>query len=582
MIKVKKNKQNTQKKVAVESSTMLFRKFLIAVVILYTAVLFYPVFNHEFTNWDDLQYITQNELIRDLSFDGIIKIFSTPVIGMFNPLPFLVYAIGFKLWGINPEMFHMINLLFHLIGCYVIYRFILSLTQRFETALIVTVLFAIHPMHVGVVAWASQTKTSMYTIFYLIGLIQYIRYIREDNKIKYLYYAGIFFILSLLSKPTAVSFAPMLFVIDYYFSRKIDKKLILEKIPFFMLSLLFGIITIFTHKAAGDNIFEVEHHYSFINSILVANYSLTFYLEKLFLPINLSSIYPYPENSAFLPLKYYLCLLIIPLIIFIIYRAGKLKKDIVFGVLFFIITISMVLRIIPTGHYAFANRYSYLSYTGLFFIIAQAGLYWYDNRKSYPLVFQRYWIFLVVCLVMLSSWRTVRRVKVWKDSITLFDDVIKKHPKFAIAYFQRGYSKADNGQFHDAIDDMSKAIELKPNYVDAYLNRGIFRYEIKDYDGALSDYNKVITLDPGNTTVYSNKGNLLIALKKFDLALNDLNKAVLLDPNYNLAYFNRGIVKINLSDTSGALADWKQASALGFEKANEYIGYYSQFFNPNK
>src|SRR5205823_708637 len=124
------------------------------------------------------------------------------------------------------------------------FLFIYELTKRYETAAIVALLFAIHPMHVSIATWVSELKTSMYTIFYFLALVQYIKYVRNNQRVKYLIYTALFFLFSLLSKPSAVTLAPMLLLLDYYLSRKFDKKVFLEKIPFFTIALFFGVLTL--------------------------------------------------------------------------------------------------------------------------------------------------------------------------------------------------------------------------------------------------------------------------------------------------------------------------------------------------
>ena len=511
----------------------------LAFVIILTIVLFLDSLNHNFVIWDDPEYVVNNHLIKTHSFEGLQKIFSTSIIGMYNPLPFLIYSLIHRFFGLDPQVFHFFNLVFHIIATILAYRFTFTLTKRHETASIVALLFAIHPMHVSVVAWVSQTKTSLCVIFYFSALINYISYVRDNYRIKYLVYVALFFVLAVISKPSAVTIAPMLFLLDYYLSRDLNKKIFIEKIPFFTIALFFGILTLLTHT--GDSIFEVDHNYSFINNLLIANYSIVFYINKLIVPLNLSAIYPYPENSTFLPLKYYLSIPVIPTLLFLIYKSGKFRKEIIFGLLFFIIAISVLIRIVPSGFFRAANRYTYLSYTGLFFIIAQYITYVIDNRFSYASKIRTPVIAFLFILIVFYSYRTTIRVDTWGNTIVLFDDVIQKNPRVPVAYNNRGFAKMLSGDTAGALADYEEALAIDPTFVDAYLNRGGLHLNVGNVDSALEDYSKAIEINP----------------------------------DCGPAFFNRGLIKISQEDIPGAMEDLIKADYLGVKQAQEKIQYLS-------
>jgi tetratricopeptide (TPR) repeat protein len=436
-------------------------------------------------------------------------------------------------------------------------------------------------MHISVVTWISQTKTSIFLIFYFLALGKYLKYINSGFKIKYLIYAGLLMILSALSKPTAVTLAPILLLLDYYLSRKFDKRLIIEKIPFFAIAIFFGILTLLTHSQAEDSIFDVNQDYSLINNILVSNYSIVFYINKLFFPFNLCTIYPYPENTNFLPLRYYLSLPIIPIILFLIYKAGNFRKEMIFGILFFVIAISVLIRIIPSGFFRAANRYTYLSYTGLFLIIGQYIVYVIDNKFSYSRKIKGSLIALFCLYIVMLSVLTFQRIDVWQNSITLFDDIIRKKPKLVIAYNNRAIAKKDIGDYEGAIADFSKSIEIDPKYAPAFNNRGEIKRLLKDDKAALNDYNEAIRLNPKYVEAYNNRGIVLYNQGKLSEAMVDYNTAISLNSKNGATYNNRAIVKFIQKDTLGALEDWKKAKELGIAEANKPIELFNSAFTAN-
>ncbi len=572
-----KNNKYNKKKVAVaqietkQRSEKLRNNTILGFILALTFFLFIKVQNFQFVNWDDNSYIQSNMMIRDFSLAGLAKIFSTPVIGMYNPLAFLVYTFIYKFWGMNSGAFHMFNLFFHLVATIAAFRFILELTRRYEAAAIVALFFAVHPMHVSIVTWVSELKTSLYCIFYFYAMVSYIRYVRNDYRVRNLLYTGLLFVLALLSKPSAVTLPPMLFLLDYYLSRKMDKRLFLEKIPFFALSLFFGILTILTHVEAEDSIFEANHNYSLINNILVSNYSIVFYINKLFAPLELCTIYPYPANTEFLPFKYYFSILVIPFLCWLVYKAGKFRKEMIFGLLYFLIAISVLLRIVPSGFFRASNVYSYMSYTGLFFIVAQFFVYVVDNRFSFSNKIKTYVITLVVVLAAFYTWRATIRIAVWENSITLFNDIILKKPTLALAWNNRALSKLDLGDVAGAVADLNKSIELDPNYAVARNNRAKIFVDFKEYDAALNDLTIALKLDTDYAEAFINRGNVNFYQQKMDQALADYNMAIKCNPDIEVVYKNRSKIEVERKEYDKALADLNKAISLNPDYVDAYI-----------
>lgn len=523
------------------NDTLMIRdKMIIGVILMFTLFLFARVIRFEFTNWDDNDYVSDNPLITNLSLKGLIKIFTTPVIGMYNPLTFLVYTLEYALFGLDPKMFHLFNLLFHLAGVAVLYKFIYKLSGRYETAAIVALLFAVHPMHVSVVAWVSQTKTSLMFIFYILSLNAYLNYLKDPAKRKYLFYVAGYFILAALSKPDAVTLSPVLLLIDYYKGRKEGWNMLKEKIPFFAISLVFGLLTFYTHYITKDEIFHVKVHYTPFNQLLVTNYSVVFYINKLLVPLQLTGINPYPIADPDLPLKYYLSLGVLPLVGLFVYKAGKFRKEVIFGLLFFFISISVLIKFVPSGFFKVANRYSYLSYTGLFYIIGQGYVYLMDHKlKKSPDLKVMVKILLVI-YVLFISYRVTIRVKTWENNISFYNDVIKKNPNVPVAYKNRGNAKVQLG----------------------------------DLEGAIKDYQTAFNLDTTDAGILNNLGTIKAKSGFIDEGLADINRAMKMDPELSLTYNNRAIIEYWKHDTLHAMQDWKKAASMGNPQAIQSIKFH--------
>jgi len=220
----------------------------LAFILIATLISLYPNLNNEFVNWDDIIYVMNNDLIRSFSFDNFWKIFSSFYMGNYHPLPLLSFAFDYSIFEMDPFGYHLHNLILHLVNVGLVYFFAWHiLNKQTIPSLVIALLFGIHPMHVESVAWISERKDLLYTTWYLLGLIAYVFYIKTSQR-KYILWTLIAFLLSLLSKAQAVTFPLILLLLDYFYSRKFTRLVILEKAPFFALALVFGLIAIYAQK----------------------------------------------------------------------------------------------------------------------------------------------------------------------------------------------------------------------------------------------------------------------------------------------------------------------------------------------
>ncbi len=195
--------------------------FPVAIAVI-TWVVFQNCTNAQFTNWDDPGYITNNPIIRDCSWESIKTIFSTASMGNYHPLTILSYAVEYGFAGLQPRIYHTDNLVLHILVTLLVYRFVMLLTHRTAAAVVTSLLFALHPMHVEPVVWVADRKDLLYTLFFMGSCIAYIYYTRADGISRLIYYLCVFllFICSILSKPVAITLPVVLFLIDYFEQRK--------------------------------------------------------------------------------------------------------------------------------------------------------------------------------------------------------------------------------------------------------------------------------------------------------------------------------------------------------------------------
>ncbi|MBF0558526.1 MAG: tetratricopeptide repeat protein [Nitrospirae bacterium] len=483
---------------------------------------------------------------------------------MYGPLVSLSYAVDYGIAGLNPWMYHLTNLFLHLVNIVLVFFLIRSFTGRIEIAAITALLFAMHPLNVASVTPISVRNTLLYSVFYLSAYLCYLNYLKSGLRVRYLIAAFVLFALSLLSKSAAVVMPLLMVLTDWYFKRKYDWPTLREKVPFLLLSLIFGIVTIVSRT---DAVHFGRHHYIFntLERILLVSYSIGFYIFKLFLPVNLHAFYEYPnKNAGYFPEVFYLSPFFILLILYALFIAKKYKRELLFCSLFFFIHIFLVVNIIPSGGTEMVcDRYAYIPGLGLFTMVG--GAYALTTEGAYRLggrIKMVSTILLIICAGALSV-ISYQRNGIWKDNLTLMSDIIRSDPNNIVAYTHPGISKAKLKDYTEAIMEYNKAIEVDPNNAIAYSNRGIVKAKLKDYTGAILDYNKAIEVDPNNAIAYSNRGFVKARLNNYTGAIVDYNKAIEVNPSYATAYFGRGIAREKSGNKYGACADMRKSFELG-------------------
>jgi protein O-mannosyl-transferase len=599
-----------QKNTALQSQlSKNFFLFSFLLLIILPSFIYWHSLNNKLTRWDDNVYVTINPDIKTLHADSIgytfKKTFSSYVVGNYHPLTMLSFCLDYKHHQLNPFTYHSTSLMIHILNGLLVFIFIWLLTRQQLVAFITALLFAIHPMHVESVAWVSERKDVLYAFFYLGTLCIYILYLKKEKQ-NVLFYALSFFlfVLAVLSKAMAVSIPIAFFAIDFFRGRPLTKKTILEKLPFFIVSFVFGYIAIEAQKSVNA-ITEITS-FNFFERLLFTSYGIVMYLWKMVVPLNLSSyyIYPYKVNGAFPPFVYVTPVLI-ALLLFMIYRSLKFGKDIVWGSLFFLITIALVLQILPVGGAIISDRYTYLPYIGLFFIVARFVNNLVENKHEKLSALKIPSLFIVSFFVIWFCYLSFERSKVWHDDFSLWNDAIENKDAASIAYKNRADAYVEKKRYNEAIadyemalvksnftykdgyfgkgytyyvlNDYKKAIEnfdqylkLNNNYINAYVYRGLSYFGLKQYNKAIEDISKALQMDPRAASSFYTRGLSYYYLGKYQEALKDYDEAIKLDPKYADAYSNRGLTYFQFKDYNKAISDYDMAIQYHPQVANAY------------
>jgi len=542
-------------------------------ILILAAIVFSNTLDNDFImGWDDEEQVVNNQDIKELSWDNTKTIFKIFYVGMYQPLTTLTYALNYKISGMDAKVFHATNLFLHLINIVLVFLLFYRLTARADIPLIISALFAVHPMNVESIAWVSTRSNLLYALFYLLSLIAYLRFLKS-KKVLFIGLTLLFFIFSLLSKASALSLPFVLILFDLYQSRKFDLRNIIEKILFISISLIAFYIA-YQARLEVSHIGSLSDTFGIFDRMILIAYSFVFYLFQLFLPIQLSPIHYYPVISipgpnAGLGISYYLASMVFLIIlVYAIYLLriaivkNNFKNSILFGLGFFVLSILPTIHFIPIGLQIVAERYAYIPYLGLFFIIAVYLTKFYHSEKAKKIAKYLYPVFGMI--ILWFSFLSKAQISKWKNCDTLMSDVIQQNPKAWHAYLVRGDGFYLNNEYDKALSDYGKALSINPNYFSIYVNRADVYAKRKEYQKALSDLNMAIKLeaDKGLVQTYFNRGLVLFNLKNYPAAIEDFNTALKIDSNYPLAYLYRGISKGIINQMADAEHDLEKAIQL--------------------
>lgn len=542
-----------------------FRKtpiLLASLAALITFLVYLPALKNGFVNWDDDIYL--NEIVSLGTGSGFLKSFTdVPPHSYWHPVTLISYLVDYALWGQAPWGYHLVNIIFHASNTFLVFVLTLSLFRHSASRLsefsaltaasVASLLFALHPLHVESVAWVAERKDMLYAFFFILSILAYLEYAAAASRRRWPLYAAslIFFILSLMSKPMAVTLPFVLIIMDVYpleRTRGVNpKKLILEKVPFFIMSGLSIAMTVFLQKGTIPR----QGFFPLPIRVVTALRSFIFYLYKMLLPFDLAPYYPYPEKISLFSLEYAgSALFFIAISLFCIFT---LKKAKIFSAawLFYIITLIPVIGLVQVGGQEAADRYTYFSSLGPFLLagVASGLLVQRGGRGAFVL------LSLCGAIAFFLAYMTISQIGVWKDSVTMWSYEIRflekapeisgddtdgysrdSVPRAAVAYYSRAMAYNQLGNYDLAIKDLNKVVSLGPKFSRAYLNRGV-------------DYGKV--------------GNL-------EMAAADFKKAIELNPEYAPAYLNLGMIYSRAGDNAKAAVFLKKASDLGLKEPDGY------------
>jgi protein O-mannosyl-transferase len=432
----------------------------------------------KFVEWDDTTHITRNAAIRSLSFENLRAMFTKPIAKLYCPLTWLSYAVDYQIWNQNPFGYHLTNLLLHLANTLLVLILVrMLLRNRWEhatmTALLTAAIFGIHPLRVESVAWVTERKDVLFAFFYLCALIAYCRWLDTHKWRTYWACFGLF-VASALSKSTAVTLPLVLLLLDHFLARR---KAWAEKLPFFAVSLIVTAITFLSQAGGhGETVAGPEVIPLWARTGLVGYCSL-FYIRKFFWPLHLSAVYPIFDEmnwGVLINLEYIAVFVLITLLAVAVRRRWPALLP---SWLFYIITLSPTIGLVPVGIHIVADRFSYLPLIGLALPISMAAAW---ALASAPNTVTRLALGGVIAVIMATLvWLTDERGAVWYNTETLFLNALQENPNCLPAEVNLTYWYTSVKDTDDAIKHGLRAVAIAPqgiigrkNLAYAYINAG--------------------------------------------------------------------------------------------------------------
>lgn len=538
---------------------------------------YWQVQNNGFVNLDDGKYVTENRHVRDgLTRDGFVWAFTTTHANFWHPLTWLSHMLDCQLYGLNPGAHHVTNLLLHIANSLLLFLVFQRMTGAPWPSAVVAALFALHPLHVESVAWASERKDVLSTFFWILTIGAYVRYIERPGLNRYLLVI-LFFALGLMAKPMLVTLPFVLLLLDYWpfgrlqlkssannthiqvqeltdtnYHSKRFVRLFMEKVPLLVLAAASSIVAFLAQQHGGATkslaLFALE------NRVANALLSYVIYIGKTIWPQNLAVFYPHPGSSIPTWQVGLAGLLLVSISLWVI-RAAKAHPYLSVGWLWYLGTLVPVIGLIQVGDHAMADRYTYVPLIGLFIMLSW-GLPPIADRWLHRKIVLATITATFLSILMVCSWFQVRH---WQNSITLFEHALRVTRNNPLAHTDLGVALATRGKLEEAIWHYSEALRIQPNYLEARVNLGSALVEQGTLDEAINHYLHALRIKPDFAGAHYNLGNALARHGKLDKAIKHYLEALRIKPDDAETHNNLGIALATQQRTAEGVAHFREA-----------------------
>ncbi|MFA5162795.1 MAG: tetratricopeptide repeat protein [Elusimicrobiales bacterium] len=480
---------------------------------------FLPVLSNNFLNWDDPVYLTNNPVIRSLSLQNICGIFTEFHAGLYKPLVLLSFALEYHFFGLNPIVYHSVNLIFHIANALLVYWLMVLLTEKRFLAFAAALLFAVHPLRVESVAWIAERKDMLAAFFALLALHSHLA-LRRCGNYGYMVLSFGLLVLSMLSNAKAVMLPFIMIGMDVYTGAATLRKSVRDCLPSFIVVAFFAGLNYFALRttdtlAAPSKIISA-------NMPFVAAYGFLIYVGKTLLPLSLRALYPNPKGyPETLPICYLLAPVAVVVIVWLFLKFTREDRMARFGGAFFVIYLFPFLQWLPVQPGVAMEHLTYFPSIGLSLAVARFFERIINRRVAIA-------VFAIVIIILCAL--TWQRTKIWKDNYVFWTEWLSKDTDSNVAYSNRGLAYYRDGDMDSAISDYTKALELVPRASD-YEARGCAYIKVKQFKLAISDFTEAIRFKPDFDEAYSNRAIAYGNISCHEEAFADSSKALEINPS---------------------------------------------------
>jgi len=524
---------------------------VLAATLVVTLLVYIRFLSFGHISWDDPEMVFKNKAVREFDLHAF---FTQHYVGNYIPLTMLAHSLIWQLFGSSDWAHHLLNILLHLANGILVYSIGRRLLKQELIALSGAVIFLLHPLQAESVGWIGELKNVLSATFYLAGMLSYVRFTEKQNRKDYAL-AFLFFVLGCLSKSSVVVLPLSLLCVDVIRNREIRASFITNKIPFLILSLVFGYINIQTQSA--DLFINHSHEFPFYQRVALAGFALIKYLLLFLLPFNLSVIYPYPALKPTVLITGMIVLLLLIAALFILMRRKKYTS--IALICFILFNLILVLQLLPFGEVLYADRYLYIPVIGLAWIL---GLILSKLKLPQLAVSAG----LIVVLAVL----TFVGISRWKNAITLYEDILKKYPDLFIALNSAGVESMMLNEDGKALSYLNRAVEVAPRNYKGYYNRGLLYLKDQKPEQAIKSFNETIDLYPYNKA-YVGRASAYQMLGDLSKAMNDANKVLSTEPDNANAHFILGNCYNDMNRLSEAMREYNTCIELNTEDPDYYF-----------
>lgn len=557
-------------------SEFLISLFLIVIIL----AAYWQLPTHDFLVFDDNKYITNNSHVHDgITWKNLAWAFSSTDFGYWHPLTWLSHMLAFQLFGLKFGMHHLTNLFLHIANTLLLFFVLKRMTGALWQSAFVAAMFALHPLNVESVAWASERKNVLSAFFWMLTMWAYVCYAERPTFLRYLL-IFLVFALGLMAKPVLITLPFVLLLLDYWplrrfnsagsgrgdthtsknsgFQRSLALRLVLEKIPFLSLSAVCIYLSSLSIQRFGIAVSTawVPMKLRIANALV----SYVSYIKKMVWPHNLAVFYPYPQT---LPLWQTVGAGFLLLCIsFLVLRAARSKPYLAVGWLWYMGTLVPAIGLFQAGLWpAIADRFVYVPLIGLFMVIAWGVpdfvVRWRHRKAGLAVI--------AALLFPILMTMTCLQLRHWQNGVTLFTHNLNVTHNNSLAHNELGNALKQQGKFEKAMFHYSKALQINPNYAEAHNNLGYTLTRQKNYQDAIYHYNEALRIKPTYAEAHNNLGTALLDQGNDKEAICHYNEALRSNPNYVGAYYNLGKIYLNQGKIEKAILLYRKALDLNPE-----------------